>query len=149
MPIKDATAIDKNFIVSTSIDKEDLSYYDAKNFDVYGVTYVDGVYRRMPYDIANNISKQVGLISLECAGGRIRFCTDSPYIAIFVKYRAVAKVPNYSFSATMGFDLYSGQRYVGCFVPAIDTIDTFESILDFKKSDGLQEYTLNFPVCQL
>ena len=147
MPIKDAAAIDQNFATSKNVEGKDLIYYNAEEFDVYGVKRVDGLYRRMPYDIAKRVSEQVALISSECAGGRIRFSTDSPYIAIFVKYQSVAKVPNYSFTATMGFDLYSAQRYVGCFVPAIDTVDTFESIIDVKDTGMLQEYTLNFPVC--
>ena len=147
MPLKDAAAIDKNFLVPNHILKEDLVYYNANDFNVYGVTYANGIYRRMPYDVAKTISENVALISLECAGGRVRFATDSPYIAIFVKYRSVAKVSNYSFTATMGFDLYSNMRYIGSYVPAMDTVNNFESVIDLEKPNGVQEYTLNFPVC--
>ncbi|MBQ9714434.1 MAG: hypothetical protein IJV83_03845 [Clostridia bacterium] len=147
MPIKNAAAIDNNFSPSIISPKDNLVYYNAEEFDIYGVTHIDSVYRRMPYSVAKSISENVALISSECAGGRVRFITDSPYIAIFVKYRSVAKVPNYSFTATMGFDLYSGKRYVGCFVPAIDTIDTFESVINLTEIGKTSEYTLNFPVC--
>ncbi|MBE5746584.1 MAG: hypothetical protein E7352_00185 [Clostridiales bacterium] len=146
MLIKDAAAIDKNFATPKGVIKEDVIYHNATELDVYGVTYEDGVYRRMSYDVAKRISENVALISSECAGGRVRFVTDSPYIAIYVKYRSVAKVPNYSFSATLGFDLYAGKRYAGCFVPPIDTTDVLESVLDVN-AEGAQEYTLNFPVC--
>ncbi len=147
MSLKNAAQIDKNFATPKAVQKDGLTYYNAENFDVYGVKRIDGVYRRMPYDAALAVGEKVALISSECAGGRVRFATDSPYIAIFVKYRSVAKVPNYSHTATMGFDLYSGQRYVGCFVPSMDTLDTFESVLDIEESSELKEYTLNFPVC--
>lgn len=144
MAVKDASTIDKNFFIPKEVIREGLVYHNAEELDVYGVKLIDGVYRRMEYSEAKKVSENVALISLECAGGRVRFVTDSPYIAIYVKYRSVAKVPNYSNSATLGFDLYSKERYVGCFVPALDTVDVFESVLDV---DGtLKEYTLNFPV---
>ena len=98
------------------------------------------------YDVAKTVSEQVALISSECAGGRVKFTTDSPRIAILVKYRSVAKVPNYSFTATLGFDLYAGKRYAGCFVPPMDTMNVLEGVLDVN-GGALQEYTLNFPVC--
>ena len=88
----------------------------------------------------------VALISTESAGGRVRFATDSPYVAIYVEYKSCAKVPNYSRTATMGFDLYSGEKYIGCYVPALDTVQTFESIIRFGDNAGMREYTLNFPV---
>ena len=149
MSIKDASKIDKNFSIQKTVLRDGLTYFNAENLSVHGVKKIDGVFRRMEYSIARGISEQVGAISLECAGGRVRFITDSPYIAILVKYKAVAKVPNYSFSATIGFDIYSGKRYVGCFVPPIDVIDRFESVLDIPNDEeyGLREYTLNFPIC--
>ncbi|MBQ4053129.1 MAG: hypothetical protein IJD33_02190, partial [Clostridia bacterium] len=127
--------------------REDLVYYDAKDFDVYGVQYEDGLYRRMPNEYARTVSENVGIIAKESAGGRIRFATDSPFVAIFVKYAAVAKVPNYSFTATMGFDLYAGKRYIGAFVPALDSVDDYEGVLDICGLDGVQTYTLNLPIC--
>ncbi len=147
MSLKNAAQIDENFSTPKAVQREGLTYYNAESFDVYGVKRIDGVYRRMRYEDALAISEKVALISSECAGGRIRFATNSPYIAIFVKYRSVAKVPNYSYTATMGFDLYSGQRYVGCFVPNMDAVDTLESVIDLEGEIAFREYTLNFPVC--
>lgn len=146
MSIKDASAIDKNFLIEKSVIREGLCYCNAEELDVYGVQRVDGVYRRMPYDIARSVSEQVAAISLECAGGRCRFATDSPYIAILVKYRSVAKVPNYSNTATLGFDLYAKERFIGAFVPSLDVIDCFEGVIDIDEK-GVNEYTLNFPIC--
>ena len=149
MSIKDASKIDKNFSIQKNVLRDGLTYFNADNLSVHGVKKIDGVFRRMKYFIAQGISQQVAAISSECAGGRVRFITDSPYIAISVKYKAVAKVPNYSLSATIGFDLYSKNRYIGCFVPPIDILDGFESVLDIPSEEGnsLREYTLNFPVC--
>jgi len=151
MALRDAAAIDKNFSTPKTVQKDGLTYYNANDLNVHGVQLIDEIYRRMPYDQAKKISEAVAMISSECAGGRIRFVTDSPYIAIFAKYRSVSKVPNYSYTATLGFDLYSQERYIGCFVPAMDTMDCFESVLDVDNgsadNSGARVYTLNFPIC--
>lgn len=147
MLLRNAAEIDTNFSTPKTVQREGLTYYNAENFDVYGLKYIDGVYRRMRYGDALAISEKVALISSESAGGRVRFATDSPYVAIFVKYRSVAKVANYSHTATMGFDLYSTERYEGCFVPDINTLDALESVLDIEEPHRFKAYTLNFPVC--
>ena len=146
MAIIDAGSIDKNFIVNTTVKKEGLVYHDAKTLDVHGVYYCDGLYRRMPEDVAFSVSENTGLISRECAGGRVRFVTDSPYVAIHVTYRAVSKVPSYSNTATLGFDLYADRGYVGAFIPAKETETELESVLD-TIHEGENVYTLNFPIC--
>ena len=145
--MKNAAEIDKNFHIEKRVLKDDLVYYNADDFDVYGVQHTDGLYCRMPDEYARTVSENVGLIAKECAGGRIRFVTDSPYVAIFVQYDAVAKVPNYAFTATMGFDLYAGDRYIGAFVPPMDAVDEYEGVLDIVGFDGAQTYTLNLPIC--
>ena len=147
MSIRNAAKIDKNFSLPTDVGKKDCAYYDAKMLDLYGVQYIDGLYRRMPYETAKRVSEATALISTESAGGRVRFVTDSPYIAISVKYRSVSKVPNYSFTATLGFDLYSNHCYVGSFVPPFETTDRLESVIEVASKDDLREYTINFPVC--
>ena len=144
--MKNAAEIDKNFHIEKRVLKDDLVYYNADDFDVYGVQHLDGLYRRMPDEYARTVSENVGIIAKECAGGRIRFVTDSPYVAISVRYASVAKVPNYSFTATMGFDLYAGNRYIGAFVPPMDAVEEYESVLD-TKLDSEQTYTLNLPIC--
>lgn len=147
MTIRNAQDIDKNFAIEKKIYRDEIIFRNAAELDVYGVEPIDGVYRRMKYDDAQAISKMVALISTESAGGRVRFATDSPYVAIYVEYKSCAKVPNYSLTATTGFDLYSGERYMGCYVPPLDTIENFESIIRFEDHAGMREYTLNFPVC--
>ena len=148
MAIRDAAKIDNNFSVSSSIKKDGLAFYNAEELGVFGLKRIDGIYRRMRLEDAKRVSENVALISSESAGGRCRFATDSRRIAISVKYRSVAKVPNYSYTATLGFDLYSGERYVGCFIPPFDTVDSFESDIFIPEDiSGAKTYTLNFPVC--
>ena len=139
--------IDKNFRIEKKVMRDGLVYHNATDLDVYGVQHVDGAYRRMPDNVAQEVSENVGLIAKECAGGRIRFVTDSPYVAVSARYNAVAIVPNYSLTATTGFDLYSGNQYVGAFIPAMDCVEEYEGVLDIEGVDGARVYTLNLPVC--
>ena len=146
MAIRNAQDIDKNFAIEKKIDREGMIFKSAAELDVYGVELIDGVYCRMKYDDAKAIGEMVALISTECAGGRVRFATDSHYVAIYVEYKSGAKVPNYSLTATMGFDLYAGEKYIGCYIPPLDTAEEFEGIIRFDDTPCMREYTLNFPV---
>lgn len=146
MAVIDAGAIDNNFKEMGKLDLEGLTYHDARELDVYGVTYEDGLFRRMPENVAFSVSHNVGLIARESAGGRVRFVTDSPYIAIFVKYRAVSKVPSYSNTASLGFDLYSKTRYIDAYVPNRDTETELEGVVHTPLV-GENEYTIYFPIC--
>ena len=146
MAIIDAGKIDANFALTSTVKREGLTYHDANTLSVHGVYYEDGLFRRMPEDVAFSVSENTGLISRECAGGRVRFVSDSPYVAIYVKYRAVSKVTSYSNTATLGFDLYANDRYVGAYVPLNDTETEFESVLDIPYA-GENVYTVNFPIC--
>ncbi|MBO5945919.1 MAG: hypothetical protein J6Q69_04865 [Clostridia bacterium] len=148
MAIKDAALIDKNFSIPDGINKEGLRFYDARELDVYGLSYVDGLFRRMPEDAAKSVSENTFIISTESAGGRVKFKTNSKRIAIYAEYKSVSRVPNYSMTATMGFDIYSGKRFVGVFVPPLSTQESLESEIILPFSDGVcREYTIYFPVC--
>lgn len=143
-----AKILDKNFEIPSSIDKGGFVFYDAKNFDVYGMKYGAVKFYRMNPDKAREISENVFEIASETAGGRVCFATDSTEIAILAEYNKTAKLPNYPFSATMGFDIYSAERFVGVFVPPFDAADSYESVVKTPFDDGnMHEYTVNFPIC--
>lgn len=139
--------LDKNFSIPSKIERDGLVYHNAEELSIHGVGLIDGVYRRMKYEDSLAVSEKVELISQNPAGGRVRFITDSPYIAIYVKYDSVFLIPNYSFTATAGFDLYSNNRYIGAYIPPHGTKDIFESIIDLDDDLQEKEYTINFPIC--
>lgn len=145
--MKNIADLDKNFAIPTKIERDGLVYHNAEELSIHGVKPIDGMYRRMKPEDALAVSKKIAIISQNTAGGRVRFVTDSPYIAIYVKYASVFHIPNYSFTAAAGFDLYTKERYIGCFVPPVNTTDTFESIIDLDNELQGKEYTLNFPIC--
>ena len=140
--------LDKNFEIPSAINKSGMTFYDAKELSLHGIEYIDGKYRRMKATDAEAIGEKVFMISSESAGGRVKFKTDSNRIAIYAEYHSVSKVSNYSLSATMGFDIYANERFIGVFVPPFDTVDSYESLITLPYADGsMQEYTVNFPIC--
>ena len=148
MIARNAAGIDKNFDIASRINKDGLSFYDARELGLYGVKFIDGKYRRMKEEDAAAIGENILLISSETAGGRVKFATDSKKIAVFAEYASIVRVPNYSLSATMGFDIYSGERFVGVFVPPMDAESSYESVIELSDENaGMQEYTINFPIC--
>ena len=142
----DIAKIDQNFAVPTKIQREGLVFHDAESapFKIYGV-YRDGEkFRRLPESVAKATSDGVWRLHANTAGGRVRFVTDSPYIAISAQMGDVGKMPHFAFTGSIGFDLYSGKRYYRSFIPPVDVEDSFEGIRDVDQ--GLREYTINFPL---
>ena len=142
--------IDKNFKVETKLNKQDIVFYDTKKepFEIYGVFFEGDRYRRMPADIAKTVSYGVNKLHTNTAGGRVKFKTDSQYIAISAKMPEVSKMPHFAFSGSIGFDLYvyeKEERFVKSYVPPIDVTDGFEGIIEFETRE-MREVTINFPL---
>ncbi len=139
--------IDRNFEVKTNISKSDIQFYSAlaAPFEVYGLFYEDGKFRRLPEKIAQSISDGVYTLHSHTAGGRLRFCTDSPYVAIHAKMSAVGKMPHFALCGSAGFDLYVGNEFYSSFLPPFDLVDGYESVLEFITGE-MREITINFPL---
>lgn len=144
------TEFDKNLVVETSIERDGLTFFDSElaPFQIYGIFKENGVFRRIPEEIAKGISKGVHGLSTRTAGGRVRFITDSPYVAIKTEYNP-SKMSHFAMTGSCGFDMYSQYdgmtRYEGTFVPPYDVENGYESVLDF---DACHErvVTINFPL---
>lgn len=148
--------IDRNFQVQTMLTREDCAVYDVCQFPfaVYGLLLPQGegdCFRRLPKSVAEQISEGVVMLHTNTAGGRVRFATDSGYIAIRVKMGTVSKVSRMALTGSAGFDLYrtvnGKETYLHTYQPDWDlqSGDVFESELDFKNPQ-MWEYTLNFPL---
>ena len=143
--------VDKNFKVETNIGKEDVTFYDVLNapFKVYGVTFENGKFRRMPEEVAKAVSVDVHILHSHTAGGRVRFRTDSPYIAIHAKMPSVGRMPHFALCGSSGFDLYvrenGEEKYIRTFMPPVNLKDGYESVLEVGNG-GMREFTINFPL---
>lgn len=150
--MSDIAAIDANFKVETKIAQEDLRFYDSRqaSFQICGVYFEDGKFRRMPESVAKAVNPGVLRLHANTAGGRIRFQTDSPYVAIHTKMPSIGKMPHFALTGSAGFDLYGKEegeqeRYMGTFTPPFAIADGYESILRFPGAK-MREITINMPL---
>ena len=156
--MKKIDEIDKNFKVETKLNKSDIKFYSAVEnpFQVYGLIYENGKFRRMPQEVAKSVSEWVGYLNTNTAGGRVRFKTDSSYVAISAKMENIGKMDHFALTGSAGFDIYVKEngleKYCGTFRPPYDLKDGYESLFDFN-SKTEREITINFPlysdVCNL
>jgi len=139
--------IDKNFEVKTKISKEDIKFYNINEapFNVYGVALENGRYRRMPENVALSVSEGVYSLHAHTAGGRVRFMTDSSYIAIHVHVASDGLMSHFAFSGTAGFDLYNDAEFVKTFIPPVDIKNGYESVIELGEKK-LRNITINFPL---
>ena len=144
--MEDLKKIDKNFVVETKIDSDGTVWQDAllPPFSLHGLVYEDGAYRRMPQSTAASVSPAVLTLHTNCSGGRLRFCTNSPYLSIRAQMQQVGAMPHASITGLAGFDLYAGAQHIKAFIPPLTTQDSYEGKLELPK--GTQEITLFFPL---
>ncbi len=142
------TKIDKNFEIKSKIEKEDIYFYDSYKapFKTYGIFKENREYIRMPKEIAETVSEGVHLLCPHTAGGRVRFMTDSPYVAIYAELKGVYNRPHMSITGSSGFDMYADGNYAGTFVLPWSGMEneTYESIKEFEDVK-MRDVTINFP----
>lgn len=150
----DISQIDKNLVIEENIDKDDIVFYDVRKapVDFYGLyrPREEKAFIRMPLDDAAAVSDKVLNLAARTAGGRIRFRTDSPYIAI-----RMTKQARKSFMAHMthigcsGFDCYAYEdgeyKYIKPFIPAVKMLPGFESLIEVGEKK-MRDITINFPL---
>ncbi len=138
--------IDKNMIFANRLNIEGLIYRDIKEapFRLYGLFYENGEYFRLPADVARATSDNVYDMYKTCTGARLRFVSDSPYVAIRVALSRVERIPNMTFIGTYGFDLYADGAYVGSFVPSVAE-NAYEAIVRLPDRKS-RTFTIHFPL---
>lgn len=147
---KNIAEIDKNLAVETNIERDGLCFMDVETapFKFYGIFKEGESFRRIPEDVARSVSEGVYNLHTHTAGGRVRFVTDSPYVAIKTQYTP-SKMPHFALTGSAGFDMYSEcdgeHRYEGTFLPPFDVSDGYESVIDFPERKE-RIITINFPL---
>ena len=133
-----------------AVERDRLTFYDAEQapFRIYGVTKENGYFRRMPEAAAAGVSQDVYGLHTNTAGGRVRFITDSPYVAIHVKMTEAQPGANSSLIGMAGMDLYAGEPgamdFKGTFVPPEDSLAEFEYVVNLRGQKE-QLVTIHFP----
>jgi len=147
----DIGKIDKNMQISTTLNEKNIEWHNVREeiFDIYGLynPREEGPFKRLPRNIAEATSQGVLYLYRNTAGGRVRFCTDSNYIAIKC-YSRYIRMWNMGFVGSSGFDLYidgeGGSTYYGTFTIPIEFKDEYDAILYLPT--GTKYVTINFPL---
>ena len=132
----------------------ETEWYDPRKepFKTHGVFYSekDGRYIRMPLDIAASVKQGYDIIATHTAGGRLRFVTDSDFVALTVEIDNKPCLYNTPLTGSHGFGLYSGEDYIGSLSPTHDDFSPGGTTLTFSAyrplAEGEKEITLYFPL---
>ncbi len=149
---KDISKIDRNLAVA-GIDAPDCVLYDVRNapFKIYGLykPETETTFRRLPEEVARATSEGVLSLHTNTAGGRVRFATDSEYIAISCKLPSLTRFAHMPTTGVSGFDMYVSKGgadvFEKCLTPPWDMTDGYSTIYHFG-SRCLRELTINFPL---
>ena len=155
----DISKIDKNFDIGKNIPVDDVVWYNAVEvpFTLYGGFHDEEGYYRIPRDIAVAVSDNVKILNNHTAGIRVRFKTDSPYLAISVKWKAFCPMNHMPASGTSSFDLYKVKdRLYKYVVPFIVSEHDNSGYSSFRYLNAIEreeynegemaDYILNFPL---
>lgn len=147
MAMCDMTQIDRNFAVESTLEKENIRFYSADKppFCLYGLLKENGAYCRMPEQAAEQVSARVHVLYKKTSGGRVRFRTDSSYVAIKAVMHGVVRIPVLSHVGGNSFDLYADNVFVEAFVPSADMKDGYESLIELEGKRE-REITIHFPL---
>jgi len=142
---------DRNMAVTIRLDDPDIRWHDVHDapVSIHGFCMrqqKDEPFRRLPKDVAEATSEGVAWLSLHTAGGRVRFMTDSPCVAIHAEMESLSPMDHMAFTGIFGFDLYVDNRYCGTFRPSTNPGKGYESKLDMPDDGQLHEVTINMPL---
>ena len=149
-----SNGIDQNMVVSDAIGEADVIFYDVRKepFDLYGLYDPKNQpqFKRLPDEVAASVNEGVARLYLNTAGGRVRFATDSQYVAICARMEIATKYPHMSMFGVAGFDLYlddpatGASHYYETFKIGVDATEGYTYKINFK-SRKLRYLTVNFP----
>lgn len=141
----DIQKIDPNFKKNQAFNMEDFTFYDIKDnlWSLYGLI-ADDVFRRLPKNIAYKTNDGVAALHMNTAGGRVRFTTDSPYIAIIAKMPDIVQMPHMPQTGISGFDLYTDDKFTAIYTPGIE--DGILRGVSYIGEGDAKTITINFPL---
>lgn len=110
---------DENMIVEKSVTRQGIRYYSIEEdvFDVRGVFREEEGYVRMPKRVAETVSVGIAEDYANTAGGRVRFMTDSPYVAVSATLIGYYHISVMSLMGTCGMDVYADGDFCGIIQP--------------------------------
>ncbi len=147
--------IDKNLSITSDFKDKDIVWIDVKDapFRLFGIFYDEKQkqYVRIPQDVAASVNPDVKYLNKQTAGGRVRFRTNSKFIAIHaIMTDGESKHINVSHSCfdlqrrNPDFDYLNEFTFCFSFAPPEHLNGSFSS--SYICSEGyLEDYTIHFP----
>ncbi|MBQ7236766.1 MAG: hypothetical protein IJX03_06415 [Clostridia bacterium] len=145
--------LDKNFEIVNDGDGGEKAVYTIphEKFDLYGVYYSEEEkrFRRVPKEVADNISYNLSVLATNTAGGRLRFCTNSGTIGIEATYPFLAHMTHMPYTGSNSFYLLekteSGFKYINVFRPNFGEEKGFKQTIKIR-GGAMREFILFFPL---
>lgn len=154
----DIQSVDPNFKLTT-IKEPDVEWHEVteKEFSLHGVFYdVDTrEFIRMPADVAKSVNGDVRWLSRMTAGGRLRFKTDSPFVAVQCVAPCIGPMNHMPLTGSHGFALFVDGVYRSMYSPdygvIMRAIDGKSDVFAFEGlretcAKGMQDCMLCFPL---
>ena len=135
-------------IKADNFGREDMIYTDVlrEPFRVHGVWHDGTQFVRTPEPVAKETNEGVAQLYANTAGGRVRFVTDSEYVAIHTGMTNIGKMGHFAPSGSAGFDVYADGAFAGTFIPPYDQQDGYDAIVYFEGGRKPRTVTVNFPL---
>lgn len=137
---------------TVNINEEQTEFYNILENDCFAVSGIfqeNGKFRRLPEEVAKTVSAGVYDLHASTTGGRVRFKTDSSFIAFRVEMDMIRFDSNAPVTANSGFDIYerkNGEQYfLSSVMPPFDFDDGYEAIVKIANPE-MKEYVINFPM---
>lgn len=149
--MKSLTEIDKNFIIESDLGRTDIRFFDVKKTPEYlfGLGFDETRFIRMPEAFASSVSEGIASLNRHTSGGRIRFRTNSPFVAISVKNHKTIVMSHMASSGSSGFDLYVDGRFANALLPNVsDVTAPYDRMVNICKEGEQQEHEIliHFPL---
>ena len=146
----DVSNVDANFLAGSKIQKEDLTWIPIleEPISIHGLAVTEpGKFWRLPESIIDQVNEGVIVLAKHTAGGRIRFRTDSPYIAYRAKPLFSGYMSHMPLTGSVGTDIFVNGRSCTTFRPNHDSDAWYEGILeigpDVPGMQGMKDVELN------
>lgn len=113
-------------LTDSFVNEQDVLWRSAleQTFSIFGVEYDSdmGMYLRMPKEVSKTVSEKVFALSQRTAGGRVRFRTNSPYVAIHCTAPSFKPMPHMPITGSHGFSVYCDGVFAGKIAPSVDEV---------------------------
>ena len=152
--MKTVADYDKNFFVETKINNDNIEFYTPLEapYKLYGAKHDGMRYARIDMKVAKSISEGIEFLGSNTPGVRVRFVTDSPFIALSARLFCIVDVEHMAMTGSASFDIYGTEdgvdKYLGTAVTGHDAVEDAltEYICHFETGKRERLITINFPL---